>query len=87
VVPAEAVQTGQNGDFVFVVKPDLTVDLRPVTTSISYEGLTVITSGVRPRETVVTDGQLRLTPGARISAKSPPTPGSAAKAAPTPEQN
>jgi multidrug efflux system membrane fusion protein len=74
VVPSQAVQTGQNGEFVFVVKPDQTVEAHPVATSVSYDGLTVITSGVQPDETVVTDGQLRLVPGAKVSARSSPTP-------------
>ncbi len=69
VVPAPAVQTGQNGEYVFVAKPDETVELRPVTTSLTREGATVILSGLQVGETVVTDGQLRLTPGAKISVK------------------
>jgi membrane fusion protein, multidrug efflux system len=70
VVPTPAVQTGQQGQFVFVVKPDQTVELRPVTTSRSIGSETVIDTGLKPGETVVTDGQLRLTPGARISVKN-----------------
>ncbi len=69
VVPAPAVQTGQNGEYVFVAKPDGTVEMRPVTTSLSRAGSTVILGGVQPGERVVTDGQLRLTPGAKISIK------------------
>jgi multidrug efflux system membrane fusion protein len=70
VVPTQAIQTGQSGEFVFVVQPDGTVTNKPVATGITYDGLTVIRSGVEAGETVVTDGQLRLTPGARISVKS-----------------
>ena len=70
VVPAQAVQTGQNGEYVFIAKPDDTVEMRPVTTSLTRDGATVILSGVQSGETVVTDGQLRLTPGAKISIKS-----------------
>lgn len=70
VVPAPAVQTGQNGEFVFVARPDDTVEMRSVTTSLTQEGMTVILGGLRPAEVVVTDGQMRLTPGARISVKS-----------------
>ena len=70
VVPAQAVQTGQNGEYVYVAKADGTVELRPVTTSLTRDGLTVIASGVQPGEVVVTDGQLRLTPGAKIGVKS-----------------
>jgi multidrug efflux system membrane fusion protein len=69
VVPSQSVQAGQNGEFVFVVRPDSTVEPRPVSTGIAYETWTVITHGVRPNETVVTDGQLRLTPGAKVTFK------------------
>ena len=68
LIPAEAVQAGQNGQVVFVVKPDRTVDLRPVNVGASYGGKVVIQSGLHAGETVVTDGQLRLFPGARITA-------------------
>jgi multidrug efflux system membrane fusion protein len=70
VVPSQAVQSGQNGEFIFVVQPDKTVATRPVVTSISYDGLTVIESGVSPGETVVTDGQLRLVPGTSVNIKT-----------------
>ncbi len=66
VVPNEAVQTGQNGSFVYVVKPDRTVDSRPVTTGARVDQDLVIESGLEPGETVVTEGQLRLAPGSRI---------------------
>ena len=69
VVPAQAVQAGQNGEYIFVTKSDETVEMRPVKTSITQEGMTVILNGVQPGENVVTDGQLRLTPGAKISVK------------------
>jgi multidrug efflux system membrane fusion protein len=67
VVPAQALQTGQNGQFVFVVKSDNTVESRPVTVGRTVNGVTVIEKGLAQGETVVTDGQLRLVPGARIS--------------------
>jgi multidrug efflux system membrane fusion protein len=66
VVPSEAIQTGQQGQFVFVVRPDLTVEARPVTAGESFEGGTVIGKGVAAGEKVVTDGQLRLVPGAKV---------------------
>lgn len=69
VVPTQAVQTGQSGEYVFVAKPDDTVEMRSVATSLTRDGMTVILSGVQPAEIVVTDGQLRLTPGAKISIK------------------
>lgn len=69
VVPAEAVQTGQQGSYVFVVKPDQTVESRTVVVERSTGSETVIATGVAPGETVVTDGHLRLTPGARVEIK------------------
>lgn len=66
LIPAEAVQAGQKGQFVFVVKPDQTVESREVTASQAVGKKLVVESGVAPGETVVTDGQLRLFPGARI---------------------
>jgi multidrug efflux system membrane fusion protein len=76
VVPAQAVQTGQDGDFLFVVKSDGTVDARPVVGSVAWEGMRVILGGVEAGETVVTDGHLRLTPGAKVNVKSSETSGS-----------
>lgn len=69
VVPATAVQNGQNDLYVFVLKANDTVENRTVTTSTTYDGKTVITSGVKPGETVITDGQLSLFPGAKVSVK------------------
>jgi multidrug efflux system membrane fusion protein len=66
VVPSEAVQTGQDGQFVFVVKRDQTVDMRPVTTGVRLDQETVIEKGLRPGEVIVTEGQLRLEPGSRV---------------------
>jgi multidrug efflux system membrane fusion protein len=71
VVPSQAVQTGQNGQYVFVVTPDHKALSRPVSTGVSSGGMTVIRSGVQPGETVVTDGQLRLFPGAPVEITSP----------------
>ena len=70
VVPTPAVQTGQKGQFAFVVKEDQTVDLRLVVPSFTFGGDTVIERGLQPGETVVTDGQLMLYPGARVQVKS-----------------
>jgi multidrug efflux system membrane fusion protein len=69
VVPTEAVQTGQNGTFVFVVKPDQTAELRPVTPGRVVGPVTVIDQGLRAGEKVVTDGQIRLRPGAQVLIK------------------
>src|SRR6266571_268523 len=69
-VPSSAVQTGQAGTYVFVISDDLTVQSRPVTMGRSLEGETVIGSGLQAGERVVTDGQLRLVPGARVEIKN-----------------
>ena len=70
VVPSVAVQTGREGKFVFVVKPDNTVEVRPVTARMAAGEETVIEKGLQAGERVVTDGQLRLVPGARIDIKN-----------------
>jgi membrane fusion protein, multidrug efflux system len=68
LVPSQTVQVSQSGPFVFVVKPDNTVDLRPVKPGQRQDGdLTVIESGVKPGETVVVTGQLALAPGAKVA--------------------
>ena len=69
VVPTEAVQTGQQGSYVFVVKPDLSAESRPVVPSRTVGGQTVIEKGLQAGETVVTDGQLMLIPGAKVQIK------------------
>ena len=69
VVPSPAVQTGQQGQYVFVVGSDETVELRPVKVDRMDETDAVIAKGLSAGETVVTDGQLRLVPGAKIVAK------------------
>jgi multidrug efflux system membrane fusion protein len=69
VVPSPAVQIGQDHMFVYVVKPDMTADLRNVKAGETIDDLTVIEEGLHPGEQVVTDGQLRLVPGAKVQAK------------------
>ena len=69
VVPAEAVQQGREGSFLFVVRQDNSVEPRKVEVLASYQGLAAIGKGVAAGETVVTDGQLRLTPGSLIEVK------------------
>jgi len=71
IVPAEAVQAGQQGSFVFVVKPDLTVESRRVKVGRRLPRELVIEEGLQAGERVVTDGQLRLVPGARVEIKPP----------------
>lgn len=68
-VPSQALQTGQKGTFVYVVRPDLTAEMRPVVTGAAYNGLTAIEKGLAVAEQVVIDGQLRVSPGARLEIK------------------
>src|SRR4051812_25040362 len=70
VVPTIAVQSGQQGMFVYVIKPDKTVELRPVTVARTHGDDSIIATGIKPGESIVTDGQLRLVPGSRVSIKS-----------------
>ncbi len=74
VVPNEAVQTGQTGTFVYVVKPDRTVESRTVTTGARVGQDMVIDKGLEAGETVVTEGQLRLAPGSRVVMRDPNRP-------------
>src|SRR5262249_31951480 len=69
VVPAESVQEGQNGAFVFVIRPDMTVEMRSVKVARTVGGETVIASGVSAGGGLVTQGQLRLEPGSRVKIK------------------
>jgi multidrug efflux system membrane fusion protein len=66
VVPSQAVQTGQSGQYVYVIKPEMTAESRPVKTERTHENETVILEGLNPGETVVTDGQLRLVTGVKV---------------------
>ena len=70
LVSSQAVQTSQEGQIVFVVKPDLTVEIRPVEVGRPINGDVIITKGLKPGERVVTDGQLRLVPGAKVEIKT-----------------
>ena len=72
VVPTQAIQTSQQGEFVYVVKPDNKVEMRSVTSAAAGEE-TIIEKGLAAGETVVVDGQLRLTPGATVATKEQPT--------------
>ncbi|XGV97069.1 MAG: efflux RND transporter periplasmic adaptor subunit [Leptolyngbya sp. BL-A-14] len=70
VVPSQAVQNGPNGQFVFVVKPDMTVANVPVAVSSTIEGLAVVQKGLQPGDQVVLDGQANLIDGGKIRTKS-----------------
>jgi multidrug efflux system membrane fusion protein len=70
VVPAVAVSSSQSGPYLFVVKADTTVETRPVQLGRTWRDWVVIAGGVEPGETVVTDGQLRLSPGSKAMIRS-----------------
>jgi multidrug efflux system membrane fusion protein len=71
VVPTPAVQMASDGQFIFVVKPDSSVEKRLVETTVVSETETIVEKGISQGETVVTDGQLRLVPGAKVEIKNP----------------
>jgi len=74
VIPAEAVQAGQQGQLVYVVKPDRSVEPRVVSVGRTMDKLVIIQQGIKPGDTVVTDGQMLLFPGAHITTVSAPKP-------------
>jgi len=71
VVPSAAIQRGPQGTYVFVVKPDNTAEMRNVAVSISQGNLTAISQGLKPGESVVTDGQDKLQPGTKVAIRGP----------------
>jgi multidrug efflux system membrane fusion protein len=68
-IPSVAVQNGQRGPFVYVVKQDKSVEMRPVQVAESTQALAIVSNGLTAGETVVTDGQLRLTPKSKVEIK------------------
>ena len=72
VVPSPAVTVGQQGAYVFVLNPDSTIAIRPVSIERTVDEMSVVTEGLKPGETVVTDGQLRLSPGAKVAVRREP---------------
>ena len=71
VVPTQALQTGPNGQYVYVVKEDSSAELRVVQVARTEGAQTVIAGGLKPGETVVVDGASRILPGSKVTAKSP----------------
>jgi membrane fusion protein, multidrug efflux system len=69
-VPSQAVQMGQSGQFIYVVKEDQMVEIRTIKTGITFKNETVVQSGLEAGETVVTDGQLRLVAGLKVTVKT-----------------
>jgi multidrug efflux system membrane fusion protein len=72
VVPSRAIQTGQDGLFVFVLSKDMTVEMRPVKVRRAIGDDIVIDTGLAAGERVVTEGQLRLVPGSKVRLKDAP---------------
>jgi multidrug efflux system membrane fusion protein len=70
VIPSQAVQIGQDNSYVYVVKPDMTAEVRNVKTGTSFNNMTVIEEGIKQGEQVVTDGQLKLVPGGTVQPKN-----------------
>lgn len=77
VVPTQAIQNGQQGQFVFVIKSDMSVETRPITVNRTSGGQAIVDAGLAVGERVVTDGQLRLVPGSKVSIKPGLAPQSA----------
>jgi multidrug efflux system membrane fusion protein len=75
-VPSQATQSGQIGQYVYVIKEDLTTDIRPVVISRTYGNNAIIEKGLKAGEKVVTDGQLRIVPGAKVQIKANTEPAS-----------
>jgi membrane fusion protein, multidrug efflux system len=84
IVPSVAVQRGPDGMFVYVVKADSTVDVRPIETAEDTQGMTVIIGGIQAGERVVTTNQYRLQPGASVRVNAPAPAAAVTPAAPSP---
>jgi membrane fusion protein, multidrug efflux system len=70
VAPTAAIQTGQDGQYVYVVSKDQSAELRPVQVGRATGNETIVTKGLQPDEVVVTDGHLRLTPGTKVTVRN-----------------
>jgi len=70
VVPTKAIQTGQQGEYVYVVRPDSTAESRTVKTAGVYQNLTLISEGLKAGEQVIVNGQLRVAPNAKVMVQS-----------------
>jgi multidrug efflux system membrane fusion protein len=75
VVPTGAIQNGPQGQYTYVIGANRSATLRPIKVARNEGNQVVVASGLQPGEEVVTDGQLRLTPGARVSVKAAPAGG------------
>lgn len=86
VIPESAVQVGQNGAYAYVISKENTAELRPLTVARTVDHLSVVTTGLKPGETVAVDGLVRLSPGASVTPSASPAPSTgepAASAAPS----
>jgi multidrug efflux system membrane fusion protein len=66
VIPAKAVERGQNGTYVYRIKPDDTVEVCTVTVRLVDEGVAIVADGLAPGDRIVVEGQYRIQPGARV---------------------
>ena len=82
VVPTRAIQSGQQGEYVYVVRTDSTAEARPVRTEGAYQSLTLISEGLRVGEQVIVNGQLRVAPNAKVIVQAAP-PGTPTATVPT----
>jgi len=82
VVPASVVQRGPDGSYAFVIKQDLSVEVRPVQVALIEQGEALIDSGLQPGEQVVVDGQYRLQPGSHVKPTATNSPAQLAPARP-----
>lgn len=73
VIPTKAIQTGQQGEYVYVVRTDSTAETRPVKTISTYQNLTVVSDGLQVGERVIVDGQLRVAPNAKVVEQGGPS--------------
>ena len=74
VIPSQAIQNGQQGTYVYVIKDDNTVEVRPITAGEAQQGQAIVQKGLAAGERIVTDGQLRLVPGAKVQIKQAAVP-------------
>jgi len=70
LIPSQGVEQGQTGQYVYVIGSDSIAQMRPVTIGAEFKDETVIEKGLKPGERIVTDGQMRLTPGAKVTMKN-----------------
>ena len=84
LVPSQAVQTGQKGNYVFVVREDNTAEQRPVVSTRQFKNMAVIDKGVKPGERVITDGHLKVVPNGKVQIVARGDATSSAAGVPTP---